>query len=62
VPRGFDIPLEQREAGEEAHEDLLAEMEACAEYPSCPCFAGCRERALARRAQPQTSTHGDSNG
>lgn len=50
--RGFDVPQEQREAGEEAYEDRL-DMEICKEYPGCQCFCGCREKALRRRAQPQ---------
>jgi hypothetical protein len=47
--RGFDIPQEQREAGEEAYEDML-DMESCQRYPACQCFCGCRDKALERQA------------
>lgn len=38
MPRGFDIPLEQREAGEEAENDRLARLEgACQHDPLAVC-------------------------
>ena len=43
--RGFDIPLEQREAGEEAHEDGLYLEAACVE-----CEGLSREQLVRRIA------------